>query len=93
LGAPPFSIAGVIVDPKLELFDNKTGLKIGENDDWGGSAQLVAAAAAVAAFPLAGAGTKDSVVLVTLPPGPYSARVSGAAGAGGTVIIEAYEVP
>ncbi|MBI4625978.1 MAG: immunoglobulin domain-containing protein [Verrucomicrobia bacterium] len=91
LGA--FNVAGVMLDPRLELFDNSTGQKIGENDDWGGGAQLVAAAASVAAFALAGPTTRDSVVLVTLPPGQYSARVNGAAGAGGTVIIEAYEVP
>ena len=88
-----FGIGGVMADPKLELFNNSTGAKIMENDDWAGDASLVAANASVGAFPLANGATKDAVLLVTLPPGQYSARVSGADGGGGTAIIEVYEVP
>src|SRR5262245_13748418 len=36
LGLPPFNISGVMADPKLELFDNATGAKINENNDWAG---------------------------------------------------------
>jgi hypothetical protein len=32
-------------------------------------------------------------LLVTLPPGGYSAQVTGVAGAGGAAMIEIYEVP
>jgi hypothetical protein len=53
----------------------------------------VAAMASVGAFPLAAATTKDAVILVTLPPGAYSARVSDKTGAPGTAIGEIYEVP
>ena len=53
----------------------------------------VAAMASVGAFPLAAATTKDAVILVTLPPGAYSARVSDTTGAAGTAIVEIYEVP
>ena len=93
LGVAPFNIGGVMSDPKLELFSNDTGAKIAENDNWGGDAQLTAAMASVGAFPLSGASTGDAVILVTLPPGAYSARISDTAGASGTAIVEIYEVP
>ena len=88
-----FGIPGVMVDPKLELFDNATSQKITENNDWGGDSALATTSASVGAFPLANGATKDAVLLVTLPPGQYSARVSGADGGGGTAIVEVYEVP
>ena len=38
-------------------------------------------------------GVAAPVLLVTLPPGQYSARINGANGAGGAAIVEVYEVP
>ncbi len=92
LGA--LGVEGVMPDPKLELFDNDNGgKKIGENDNWGGDEQIVNVARSVGAFALAGNDTKDAVLLMTLPAGAYSARLSGVGGAGGTAIVEVYEVP
>ena len=92
LGA--LGVEGVMPDPKLELFDNDNGgKKIGENDNWGGDEQVVNVARSVGAFALAGNDTKDAVLLMTLPAGAYSARLSGVGGAGGTAIVEVYEVP
>ena len=55
---------------------------------------VLPADAAVGAFQLAGPATKDSVLLVTLAPGNYTAQVGPSSGtAGGTAIIEVYEVP
>ena len=88
-----FGLGGVMSDPKLELFDNDTGSKITENDNWGGDAQLMDAAASVGAFALADTATKDAVLLVTLAPGAYSARVSGVGSSAGTAIVEVYELP
>lgn len=83
-----------MADPKLELFDNDNGGKnIGTNDNWGGDTQVAAAANAVGAFALAAANTKDAVLLVTLAPGAYSARLSGVGSTGGKAIAEVYEVP
>jgi hypothetical protein len=45
----------------------------------------------VGAFGL-GAGSKDAVLLVSLPPGAYTAQVSGIGG-GGIALVEVYEVP
>ena len=88
-----FRLSGVMSDPKLELFNQETGSKITENDNWGGDSQLMDAAASVGAFALADTATKDAVLLVTLAPGPYSARVSGVGSSAGTAIVEVYELP
>lgn len=88
-----FNLGNVMSDPVLELYDNSTGVKIAENDNWQGAAWLVSANAAVGAFPLSGGNTKDAALAITLPPGAYSARVSGLNGGSGTAIIEVYEVP
>lgn len=101
LGLAPFNIGGVMADPKLELFNNTTSAKINENNDWSTpvapatttAAQLIAAFTSVGAFQLANTATKDAVLLVTLAPGEYSARVNGFNGGGGTAIVEIYEVP
>jgi hypothetical protein len=86
-------VPGVMTDPQLEFFNNDTGAKIAWNDNWGGDSQLAATMASVGAFPLSSPASKDAVLLMTLPPGAYSARVSDGNGAGGTAIVEIYEVP
>jgi hypothetical protein len=87
-------VTGTMTDPKIELFDNDHGgAKLGENDNWGGDTQVSNVATSVGAFALAAADSKDAVLLMTLPPGAYSARLSGVGGAGGTAIVEVYEVP
>ena len=88
-----FGINGVMPDPRLELFNNSNGQRIAGNDDWAGSLEIATAAASVGAFPLTSGLSKDAVLLVTLPPGPYSARLTGANGMGGAAIVEVYEVP
>jgi cyclophilin family peptidyl-prolyl cis-trans isomerase len=92
LGVAPFGIGGVMADPQLRLFDS-TQAMIANNDDWGGSLEIMAAAQAVGAFRLSGGSSRDAVLLLTLPPGSYSAQISGAGGTGGTAIVEVYEVP
>jgi hypothetical protein len=88
-----FGITDPMADPRLELFNNNTSQRIADNDDWAGSLEIATAGASVGAFPLISGASKDAVLLVTLPPGPYSARINGANGAGGAAIVEVYEVP
>jgi hypothetical protein len=83
-----FGVGGALTDPKLEIFQGQT--KKVENDNWSTVAE--ATAAAVGAFAL-GAGSRDAALLVTLPPGQYSAQVSGVAGGTGEALVEVYEVP
>jgi hypothetical protein len=90
LGAAPFNVAGALADPRIELFRGTT--RIDGNDDWAGAVALATAFANVGAFPLAST-SKDAALLVTLPPGPYTAQVTGPAGASGVTLVEVYEVP
>lgn len=86
-------VTGVMADPQLELYDNNTGVRIGGNDNWSGALEISNAGGSVGAFMLAGGTSKDAALLVTLPPGPYSARVSGVGSTGGVALVEVYEVP
>lgn len=81
-------VAGVLADPKLEIYSGAT--KIMENDNW--STALALTAQSVGAFSL-NAGSADAALLVTLPPGSYSAQVSGIAAGTGEALVEVYEVP
>lgn len=89
LGA--FGVTDVLADPKLELF-NANAVKVQENDNWGGTGALTAAFSSVGAFALQ-AGSRDAALLATLPPGSYTAQVSGVGGTGGVALVEVYEVP
>ncbi|MBI5380932.1 MAG: hypothetical protein HZA31_03425 [Opitutae bacterium] len=71
-------------------FDQQ-GQTIDENDNWGGTSRLVSAFAQTGAFSIA-AGSKDAALLVSLPPGVYTAQVSGVANTTGVALIEVYEV-
>ena len=86
-----FGVSGVVADPQLALF-NASSVKIGESNDWLGTAELTAAFAAVGAFALP-ATSKDAALLVTLAPGNYSAQVSGVNSTTGVALVEVYEVP
>ena len=54
--------------------------------------EFQAAFNAVFAFPLPATST-DSALLVTLPPGSYTAQVNGASGSTGIALLEVYEMP
>ncbi|MGH7943750.1 MAG: hypothetical protein ACREF9_01870, partial [Opitutaceae bacterium] len=89
-GLASLGVSGVLPDPKLQLFSGSALLY--ENDDWGGNALLASIGASVAAFPVTDPSSKDAMIVVTLPPGAYTAQVSGVENTIGTVLIEAYEV-
>lgn len=88
-GLTQFGLTGVLADPKLALFSGTTLLE--ENDNWSGSASLAAAATGVGAFSIP-AESRDAVLLVTVPPGSYSAQVSGVGNTTGVALVEVYEV-
>ena len=86
------SATGVLADPQLRLF-NAAGQVLQENDNWGGSPELAGVFARAGAFALPGANSKDAALLVTLPPGGYTAQVSGVGNTTGVALIEVYEAP
>jgi hypothetical protein len=85
-----FNVPGAMVDPKLEISNASTSQVLGENDNWSGAAEIKVANDAVAAFPLNDATSKDSAMLITLPPGAYIAKVAGTANTTGVVLVEIY---
>jgi len=97
----PFNLSGALRDPYLKIFRGDTLLR--ELDDWdspaSAQASLRAAAARVGAFALRETrGTSpptglDAVMLITLPPGNYTAQMSGLDGGIGIGLIEVYEMP
>ncbi len=86
----PFGVTGTLPDPELQLFSGSTVLQ--SNTAWGGNAQISAAANSVGAFAWSSSASKDSAILVTLPPGAYTVQVSGASGDSGVALVEVYEV-
>lgn len=94
----PFNLPGALRDPYLKIFRGDTLLR--ELDDWdspaSAQASLRAAATRVGAFPLrekrANSGL-DAVMLITLPPGNYTAQMSGLDDGTGIGLIEVYEMP
>lgn len=82
-----FGVSDAIADPRLRIFSGATVLS--ENDDWSG-ADTGAAAARAGAFPFT-VGSADAALLVTLPPGAYTAVVEPARGPGGPALVEVYE--
>jgi YVTN family beta-propeller protein len=87
----PFGVTGVLPDPQLQL-NNSSGV-LATNNGWAGDAQIASAAASVGAFSWSDPNSHDSALLFTLPPGPYTALVSGASGDTGVSLVEVYEVP
>ena len=81
LGA--FGVAGVLTDPRLELYFGAT--KINENDNWLGNAEVTTIGSQVGAFALSNAASRDAALyLPSLKPGSYSVQITGGTGAGGT---------
>jgi len=90
-------VPGVLTDPVLRLFAGQTA--IAENDDWQVSLPLCQQsghtcgdAAAIAATGSAPSHPLEAALLITLPPGPYTAIVSGFGGSTGVGLVEVFEV-
>ncbi|PTX94320.1 immunoglobulin domain-containing protein [Opitutus sp. ER46] len=92
LAEPPFSLQGTIVDPMLIVYRTSDQAEIARNDNWTASAEMTAALTATYAFGL-DTGSKDAAIILTLPPGGYTATVSPVSGtATGLGLIELYEI-
>ncbi len=90
----PFRVSGTLPDPELQLFAaGSSSVPVAASTGWGGSAQIAAASASAGAFSWGTSATPDSAILLTLPPGAYTAMVSGASGDGGVALIEVYDIP
>jgi hypothetical protein len=88
-----FGVTNPLADPQLSLLRGSDVLDA--NDDWwrdNGATALPPVFASVGAFALA-TQSRDAAMVATLPPGTYTAQVSGAGGTTGVALVEVYEVP
>ncbi len=92
--ATTFGVGGVLEDPQLTIVPLGKTLTVASNNDWGDNSQ---ASALRTAFGQAGAfglvdGSRDSAVVIRLPPGAYTATASGVGGTTGRALIEVYDL-
>jgi sugar lactone lactonase YvrE len=84
-------LTGTLVDPQLQLYSS-SGAILASNFGWGGDPEITSEAASVGAFAWNTPTSDDSALLITLPPGSYTAEVAGASGDSGIALIEVYEI-
>ncbi|RKX31608.1 MAG: hypothetical protein DRP71_13160, partial [Verrucomicrobia bacterium] len=87
-----FGVPGTLENPLLELFKSGATIPDFSNDDWGtlDPGNITNASTRLGAFPL-GDGSEDSVLLLSLAPGGYTAQVSGVAEGIGVGLVEVYD--
>ena len=89
-------VSGALSDPTIEIV-NAQGVRVAYNDDWSGDTDNTAGE--VSAAGLAPSSQLESALVITLPPGGYTAIVRGYTSPStgvaltGVGLIEAYELP
>jgi hypothetical protein len=86
-----FGVSGAVADPSFAVYRAGSSAPFASNDNWGGAADVAAAALRTGAFPLP-AGSKDAALLLTLEPGAYTLHLAAADAAGGEALAEIYIV-
>ncbi|QJR16532.1 hypothetical protein [Usitatibacter palustris] len=81
-------VPGALQNPAVTLVRASDGVVIGNNDNW----QSAPNAAAIQAAGFAPAHPFEPAVMMTLPPGAYTAVVQGAPGMTGVGLVALYEV-
>jgi hypothetical protein len=88
-----FNLSGAVSGTQLQVFSGST--LVGSNTGWSSTnanaAAVTAADQLVGAFALP-AGSADSALVGTFPPGNYTAMVAGANGASGIGLVEVYDM-
>jgi hypothetical protein len=92
IAAAPFDVPGTLPDPELTLQNPSTGAVYALNTSWGGDSEIANTASSVGAFSWSVPSSHDSALLITLPPGSYTAAAAGQSGDTGVAIVEVYEV-
>jgi hypothetical protein len=83
---PSLAIGNALANPALDLYD-ANGSVLQSNDNWRGSQE-----AEITAAQLAPTHASESALIRTLPPGNYTAIVTGVGGTTGIGLIEAYNI-
>jgi hypothetical protein len=81
-----FGVSGALANPTLQLVRMSDGATIATNDDWGSASN----AAQIQSSGFAPSNALESAILMSLPPGAYTAIVSGVNNGTGVGLIEVY---
>jgi hypothetical protein len=98
-----YGVTDALSDPIVGVYD-QVGHLIAQNDNWVTPRTVDASQPAVDAATVSAATTtigtftldpasKDSAVVITLPPGLYTVQVGGVNGVTGSALAEVYELP
>ncbi len=79
-------VSGALADPTIAIF-NSSNVVVASNDNWGSTQE-----AQIAASGVAPSNDLESAIIATLPPGSYSAVVSGRNGGIGIGLVDVYEL-
>ena len=82
------NVAGALDRPRLQLFDS-TGKVLATNDHWDPALKSAFAQVGASGLP---DDSNDAALRLTLPPGNYSAQVSGVNNPRGVALVEVYEM-
>lgn len=88
-----FGVGGEMPDPQIVVQPLGSNNVLASNAGWAGNNQITSAGNSVGAFQLTNPASRDSAVLLTLAPGPYTAQVSSVSGVSGKTLVEIYEIP
>jgi hypothetical protein len=89
-------VSGTLQHPALSIHQTQNGkdVVLYSNTGWGSRSVLLQAAAAAYANPVLQPGSADSELLLTLPPGGYTAEVGSADGTStGVALCAIYQIP
>jgi hypothetical protein len=84
---PSLAASGALANPTLALFDS-SGAQVAFNDDWVNSDDKQA----IMDTQIAPTNDKESAILQTLAPGPYTAKVASADNTTGLALVELYDL-
>ena len=82
----PFGITNALANPTLQLVRSSDQATLAVNDNW----ESASNAADILASGFAPSNALEATILITLPPGAYTAIVAGALGGTGVAIIEVF---
>ncbi len=87
------AVPGTLANPRVDLYNGQNQL-IASNDDWQTALTAgLGTPAEISALGLAPTNAAESAILITLPPGAYTAIVRGQDGGSGVGLVEVYEIP
>jgi hypothetical protein len=91
LGQPPFNVPGVLADPFLTLVE-PNGMMV-QNNNWKDTQQAAIQAASCSGSTCAPPNDLEAAILITVPPGNYTAILEGNGGGTGIGLVEVYKLP